>query len=69
MARERYRFNTPAGRAFDVVNVVVLTALGVVALIPFLYVLAGSFATESELSTRSFFLWPDTFSRRSCGRS
>jgi len=62
MARERYRFNTPAGRAFDVVNVVVLTALGVVALIPFLYVLAGSFATESELSTRSFFLWPDTFS-------
>ncbi|MGN8027439.1 carbohydrate ABC transporter permease [Microbacterium sp. 22242] len=62
MARERYRFNTRAGKVFDVVNIVVLTALGVVALIPFLYVLAGSFATEAELSTRSFFLWPDTFS-------
>jgi len=62
MAQERYRFNTPAGKVFDVVNIVVLTALGVVALIPFLYVLAGSFATEAELSTRSFFLWPDTFS-------
>jgi len=62
MARERYRFNTPAGRVFDVVNVVFLTALGIVALIPFIYVLAGSFATESELTTRSFFLWPETFS-------
>ncbi|WP_402840378.1 carbohydrate ABC transporter permease [Microbacterium sp. GXS0129] len=62
MARERYRFNTPAGRVFDVVNVVFLTALGIVALIPFVYVLAGSFATESELTTRSFFLWPETFS-------
>jgi len=62
MAQERYRFNTPAGKVFDVVNIVVLTALGAVALIPFLYVLAGSFATEAELSTRSFFLWPDTFS-------
>lgn len=62
MARERYRFNTPGGRVFDVVNVIFLTALGIVALIPFVYVLAGSFATESELTTRSFFLWPETFS-------
>ncbi|MFK4789652.1 carbohydrate ABC transporter permease [Microbacterium sp. ZW T5_56] len=62
MARERYRFNTPGGRVFDVVNVIFLTALGIVALIPFIYVLAGSFATESELTTRSFFLWPETFS-------
>ncbi|GAA4487682.1 carbohydrate ABC transporter permease [Microbacterium panaciterrae] len=62
MARERFRFNTPAGRVFDVFNVALLLLVGVVALVPFLYVLAGSFATESELSTRSFFLWPDTFS-------
>ena len=62
MARERFRFNTRAGRVFDVFNVALLVGVGVVALIPFLYVLAGSFATESELSTRSFFLWPDTFS-------
>jgi putative aldouronate transport system permease protein len=35
MAREKYRFNTPAGRAFDVFNVVLLSAVGIVALIPF----------------------------------
>ncbi len=64
MAREKYRFNTPAGRVFDVVNVVLLSLLGVVALLPFVYVTAGSFATESELATRSFFVWPETFSLR-----
>ncbi|MCP2635972.1 carbohydrate ABC transporter permease [Microbacterium sp. HD4P20] len=62
MARERYRFNTPAGRVFDVFNVVLMIAIGIVALVPFVYVLAGSFATEAELATRSFFLWPETFS-------
>jgi putative aldouronate transport system permease protein len=62
MAREKYRFNTPAGRVFDVFNVVLLIAIGIVALVPFIYVLAGSFATEAELATRSFFLWPETFS-------
>ena len=62
MAREKYRFNTPAGRVFDVFNVVLLIAIAIVALVPFVYVLAGSFATEAELATRSFFLWPETFS-------
>ncbi|MEV1130030.1 carbohydrate ABC transporter permease [Agromyces sp. NPDC049794] len=56
------RFNTPAGRAFDVVNVALLVVVGVVALLPFVYVIAGSFATEAELATRSFFVWPETFS-------
>ena len=60
--RERYRFNTPAGRVFDVFNVVLLVAVGLIALLPFVFVLAGSFASESELATRSFFLWPETFS-------
>lgn len=64
MAREKYRFNTPGGRVFDVVNVVLLSAIGIVALIPFVYVIAGSFATELELATRSFFVWPETFSLR-----
>lgn len=64
MAREKYRFNTPAGRVFDVVNIVLLTGLGLLALLPFVYVTAGSFASESELATRSFFLWPESFSLR-----
>jgi putative aldouronate transport system permease protein len=54
-----YRFNTGPGRAFDVLNVGFLTLLGVVALLPFLYVLAGSFASEVELTTRPFFVWPN----------
>src|SRR5690606_9155458 len=62
MAREKYRFNTPAGRVFDVFNVAFLIAIGAIALVPFLYVLAGSFATEAEIATRPFFLWPNTFS-------
>ncbi|WP_424448993.1 carbohydrate ABC transporter permease [Microbacterium arborescens] len=64
MAREKYRFNTPAGRVFDVVNIVLLMGLGLLALLPFVYVTAGSFASESELATRSFFLWPESFSLR-----
>ncbi|MBZ2197443.1 carbohydrate ABC transporter permease [Occultella gossypii] len=61
MARVKYRFNTPAGKVFDAVNVTVLIAVGTIAILPFLYVLAGSFATEYELTTRPFFLWPNEF--------
>ncbi|WP_404434691.1 carbohydrate ABC transporter permease [Microbacterium lacus] len=64
MAREKYRFNTRGGRIFDVFNVIMLSAVGIIALIPFVFVIAGSFATEAELATRSFFLWPETFSLR-----
>lgn len=59
------RFNTRAGRAFDVLNVVLLTGVGLLAILPFVYVLAGSFATELEITTRPFFLWPDDFTTTS----
>jgi putative aldouronate transport system permease protein len=59
------RFNTGPGRVFDVVNVVVLSLVGIVAVLPFLYVLAGSFATESELTSRSFFVWPEVWTTAS----
>ena len=62
---QHQRFNTRAGRAFDVVNVVLLTLVGLLALLPFLYVLAGSFATELEITTRPFFLWPHEFTTAS----
>lgn len=35
---------------------------GIVTLVPFLYIIAGSFATERELTERSFFLIPKVFS-------
>jgi putative aldouronate transport system permease protein len=59
------RFNTRAGRAFDVLNVVLLTGVGLLAVLPFVYVLAGSFATELEITTRPFFLWPHDFTTTS----
>lgn len=54
--------NTKPGRVFDVVNVLFLVVFGIVMIIPFIYIVAGSFSTEAELSTRSFFLWPHEFS-------
>ncbi|SDK61336.1 carbohydrate ABC transporter membrane protein 2, CUT1 family [Glycomyces sambucus] len=59
MSTSHQRFNTRAGRAFDVLNVALLTGVGLLAILPFLYVLAGSFATELEITTRPFFLWPE----------
>jgi putative aldouronate transport system permease protein len=56
------RYNSNAGRVFDVFNVLLLSAVGLLALLPFLFVIGGSFATEAELTKRSFFIWPRQFS-------
>jgi putative aldouronate transport system permease protein len=48
-------------RIFDVVNIVLLVGLALITVLPLLYVLAGSFASESEIATRPFFLWPEKF--------
>jgi putative aldouronate transport system permease protein len=48
-------------RIFDVVNIVLLVGLALITVVPLLYVLAGSFASESEIATRPFFLWPEKF--------
>ncbi|GAA2659313.1 carbohydrate ABC transporter permease [Paractinoplanes durhamensis] len=50
--------NSPAGRAFDVLNAIVLFGLAAITLLPLLYVAAGSFASEGEIAARPFFLWP-----------
>lgn len=49
----------------QIVQVVVYIACGlcaVLTILPFLYVLAGSFATERELTERAFFIIPHEFS-------
>lgn len=56
------RFNTRPGKVFDVFNIIMLVTVGLVAILPFLYVLAGSFATEYEIATRPFFIWPNEWS-------
>lgn len=55
-------FNTPGGRVFDVFNVVLLGLLGILTVLPFLYIVGNSFATEAEITGRSFFLIPREFS-------
>lgn len=54
--------NTTGGRIFDAANYVFLTLIGIVTLLPFIYVFAGSFATEAEITRRAFFVWPEQFS-------
>lgn len=53
--------NTKPGKVFDVINIVFLFIFSITTLLPFIYVVAGSFATESELARRAFFIWPETF--------
>lgn len=53
--------NTKPGKVFDFVNIIFLAIFAIVTLLPFVYVVAGSFATEPELARRAFFVWPETF--------
>jgi putative aldouronate transport system permease protein len=57
-ARQRKIKGSLSGSLFDAANHLVLIALAVITVLPFLYVLAGSFAGEAEISSRPFFLWP-----------
>lgn len=41
---------------------IIVGAFALVTLLPFLYILAGSFATERELTERAFFIIPHTWS-------
>lgn len=55
-------YNSPAGRVFDIFNYVMLGILGILTVLPFLYIIGNSFATEAEITERSFFLIPKVFS-------
>lgn len=60
MSQTKHR-GSLGSRAFDVANVVLLSGLALITILPLLYVLAGSFATEAEIASRPFFLWPEKF--------
>jgi len=53
------RFDTRQDKVFDLVNILVLLGFATLTILPFLYVLAASFATEVEIASRPFFLWPN----------
>lgn len=56
------RSNTLSARIFDGFNYLLLVLFALCSIIPFLYIISGSFATEAELSTRGFFLIPTEYS-------
>ncbi len=63
MTKKRYLGSESlGGLLFDGFNILFLAAAGFVTVAPFIYILTGSFATELELLSRPFFLWPKTFS-------
>ncbi|WP_390410207.1 hypothetical protein [Lacticaseibacillus jixiensis] len=49
---------SPSERLFHVVIVLFLTFFTLLCLLPFINVLASSFASQAELTTKSFILWP-----------
>ncbi|MCY9668104.1 carbohydrate ABC transporter permease [Paenibacillus alginolyticus] len=56
------KYRSVSGILFDGLNYTLLALFAVLTVLPFLYVLAGSVATDAELTQRSFFLIPQTFS-------
>lgn len=56
------KWNSPAGIVFDVCNYIFLACFGLITVLPFIYLISGSFSTVSELTERAFFIIPKTFS-------
>ncbi len=55
-------YRTVPGTIFDVANYIFLGVFAIAAIVPFIYVISGSFATDAELTKRAVFLIPETFS-------
>ncbi|AYB45675.1 carbohydrate ABC transporter permease [Paenibacillus lautus] len=53
---------TISSRIFDIVNYTLLSIIGLVTILPFLYVIAGSFTTVTELAQKQFVLFPTVWS-------
>ncbi|NOU80797.1 ABC transporter permease subunit [Paenibacillus sp. LMG 31459] len=49
-------------RLFDLLNIIVLAVIALITIVPFIYVVAGSFATQRELLEKGFILFPTEFS-------
>ncbi|MEW9702513.1 carbohydrate ABC transporter permease [Paenibacillus sp. SI8] len=53
---------TIGGRMFAIINYVLLTIIGLVTIIPFVHVVAGSFTTNAEMAAKKFVLIPTDWS-------
>ncbi|MCT1401248.1 carbohydrate ABC transporter permease [Paenibacillus sp. p3-SID867] len=54
------QYKSAAGVTFDAANYIVLSLFGLAAVLPFVYVIAGSFASDAELTSRAVFFIPKT---------
>lgn len=52
---------SPGDQLVQVFIYVFVGAFALITLLPFVYIVAGSFATERELTERAFFLFPKRF--------
>ena len=52
------RNDTTASKIFDVFNVIFLIGFAAATTLPFIYIIAGSFASQAEITARGFFLIP-----------
>jgi putative aldouronate transport system permease protein len=55
------KHHTLGSKIFDSANYIFLTLIALIMLVPILYIVAGSFASEAEVSSRAFFIIPKTF--------
>jgi putative aldouronate transport system permease protein len=53
---------SPGDQVVQVIIYVIVALFALITVLPFIYVIAGSFATERELTERAFFLIPREFS-------
>lgn len=53
---------TPLDQFVQVLIYLFIAVFAIITMLPFVYVIAGSFATEKEITERAFFLIPQTFS-------
>ncbi|WP_055105723.1 carbohydrate ABC transporter permease [Paenibacillus ihumii] len=56
------RYRSTGEKIFDAFNYVFLALFGLLAVLPFIFVISGSFATDAEITKRAVFLIPRTFS-------
>lgn len=61
-SKSKWRRRSPGDQAVQVLIYVFVGGFALLTLLPFLYILAGSFATERELTERAFFIIPHTWS-------
>lgn len=50
------------GQVFDISNVLLLTMLSLICILPFIYILAGSFSSSEAMLRTGFILFPTNFS-------